>query len=88
MNCIRPCVLITLTLLPIVYVIMQEMKEMEARLDGEFGKESDLDGMSVMVHSVILGCMGCPIDDSTDGNEANPDLFCVACNKLFRTPKT
>ena len=27
------------------------------------------------------------IDDDIDNSEVNSDLFCVACNKLFKTAK-
>lgn len=70
-------------------VILQEIKDMEARLDCEFGKESDHEGSWVMTslpyyHGYYIDC---PLDDDIDDSEASSDLFCVACNKLFRTTK-
>lgn len=54
---------------------------MEARLDCEFGKDSDHEG-SWTVYWYC--CYGHPLDDEVDNSD---DLFCVACNKLFRTAK-
>lgn len=51
---------------------MQNLELMKAAVDAEFGKDSDISG-----------------DDSSDSNDGLPpnDLFCPACNKLFKSDK-
>lgn len=54
---------------------MQDLEQMQAALDAEFGKDSDdNDGDS----------------DSTNGGDASScveDLFCPACSKQFKSSK-
>lgn len=55
--------------------LMQDLEQMQAALDAEFGKDSDdNDGDS----------------DSTNGGDASScveDLFCPACSKQFKSSK-
>ena len=63
---------------------------MEARLDSEFGKGSLYEGILAVHHSCYYDyiTMVTFVDDHDDiDSEASSDLFCVACNKLFRTAK-
>lgn len=49
----------------------EELQSLQARLDDEFGKDSDRESGGV---------------DSEDDQQLD-DLFCPACNKLFKTEK-
>ena len=40
-----------------------------------------------MVHDYCVAMVTLILDDEIDNSEDSSDLFCVACNKLFKTAK-
>lgn len=58
----------------VLVFLPQDLEHMQAMLDAEFGRDSDDDGVD---------------GAGEDSNSSTPpdDLFCPACNKLFKSSK-
>lgn len=70
---------ITITFPPgycsVCFLSPQDLEQMQAMLDAEFGRDSD------------DGCGGAGAGEDSNSSTPPDELFCPACNKLFKSSK-
>ena len=70
--------------------LLQDFERLEQHLDSEFGKvdiSDECESCFVLFCCCVHLYLFHPLGSSGEDDENIEDLYCVACDKFFRTPK-